>query len=78
MALSNPGNIDAAISLTHEQFHYGFGKRSRPRSRPSYTSAGRSLAAQPLFQTASANLNPTPRPRSDPDNEDRGPLHCSP
>jgi alpha-beta hydrolase superfamily lysophospholipase len=24
-ALKNPGNIDAAVSLTQEQFHYGFG-----------------------------------------------------
>ena len=25
MALKNPGNIDAAVSLTKEQFRYGFG-----------------------------------------------------
>jgi alpha-beta hydrolase superfamily lysophospholipase len=74
-ALKNPGNIDAAMSLTSEQFHYAFGNALTPEeSADLYERWTIPSPARPLFQAATANLNPHSQTKVDVDNEDRGPL----
>src|SRR3954468_16778517 len=53
VALRNPGNIDAAISLTREQFHYGFGNAiTEQESSELYDRWTIPSPARPLFQAA--------------------------
>jgi pimeloyl-ACP methyl ester carboxylesterase len=74
-ALKNPGNKDAAIALTPEQFHYGFGNALTPEeSAELYERWNIPSPAKPLFQAASANFNPHAETKVEVDNEDRGPL----
>ena len=74
-ALKNPGNIDAAVSLTQEQFHYGFGNALTPEeSAELYEKWTVPSPARPLFQAATANFNPHAETKVEVDNEDRGPL----
>ena len=74
-ALKNPGNIDAAVSLTQEQFHYGFGNALTPEeSAELYEKWTIPSPARPLFQAATANFNPHAETKVEVDNEDRGPL----
>ena len=75
MALRNPGNIDAAISLTREQFQYGFGNAiSEQESSELYDRWTIPSPARPLFQAASANFNPHSQTKVETGNEERGPL----
>jgi len=75
VALSNPGNIDAAISLTPEQFHYGFGNALTPEeSADLHERWTIPSPARPLFQAAGANFNPRSQTKVEVDNEERGPL----
>jgi alpha-beta hydrolase superfamily lysophospholipase len=74
-ALNNPGNIDAAVSLTLEQFHYAFGNALTPEeSADLYERWTIPSPARPLFQAATANFNPHSQTKVEVDNEDRGPL----
>jgi len=74
-ALRNPGNIDAAISLTPEQFHYGFGNAlSEAESAELHQRWTIPSPARPLFQAATANINPHSETKVDVHNQDRGPL----
>jgi alpha-beta hydrolase superfamily lysophospholipase len=74
-ALRNPGNIDAAVSLTQKQFHYGFGNAISPEeSAELYERWAIPSPARPLFQAASANLNPKAQTKVDVNRDDRGPL----
>jgi len=74
-ALKNPGNIHEAVSLTLEQFHYGFGNAlTEEESAELYERWAIPSPARPLFQAASANFNPHAETKVDVDNEDRGPL----
>jgi pimeloyl-ACP methyl ester carboxylesterase len=74
-ALKNPGNIDAALSLTEEQFHYGFGNAlTAEESADLYAKWNIPSPARPLFQAAGANFNPHAETAVETDNEDRGPL----
>ena len=65
-ALSNPGNIDAAVSLTPEQFHYGFGNALTPEEsaelyeRWTIPSPGPARCSRPPAPTSTR----TRRPRS--------------
>jgi alpha-beta hydrolase superfamily lysophospholipase len=75
VALSKPGNIDAALSLTPDQFHFGFGNALTPEeSAELYERWTIPSPARPLFQAASANFNPHAQTKVEVDNEDRGPL----
>jgi pimeloyl-ACP methyl ester carboxylesterase len=75
VALRNPGNIDAAISLTPEQFRYGFGNGiSEEESAELYANWTIPSPGRPLFQAASANLNPHAQTKVETGNETRGPL----
>lgn len=74
-ALHNPGNIDAAVSLTPEQFHYAFGNALTPEeSNELFEKWSVPSPGRPLFQAASANLNPHAQTKVDVNREDRGPL----
>lgn len=73
--LRNPGNIDAAVSLSQEQFHYAFGNALTPEeSNALYEKWAVPSPGRPLFQAASANLNPHAQTGVDVNREDRGPL----
>jgi len=74
VALKNPGNIDAAVSLTREQFRYGFGNGiDETESDELYERWTIPSPARPLFQAAGANLNPHAQTAVD-TSADRGPL----
>ena len=73
--LGNPANRDRAVPLTYEQFRYASPTRS-PRTRPrscTRRSPSRRPGA-PLFQAATANLNPWTEAKVDTKNPERGPL----
>lgn len=73
--LRNPGNIDAAISLTKEQFHYGFGNvLSEDESADLFDKWTIPSPARPLFQAATANFNPHSETKVAVHNDTRGPL----
>jgi pimeloyl-ACP methyl ester carboxylesterase len=73
--LRNPGNIDAAISLTKDQFRYGFGNAiSEDESDQLFERWAVPSPGRPLFQAASANFNPHAETKVDTHNDDRGPL----
>jgi pimeloyl-ACP methyl ester carboxylesterase len=74
-ALKNPGNIDAAISLTKQQFQYAFGNAlTEEESGELYERWTIPSPARPLFQAAAANINPHAETKVAVDNVDRGPL----
>jgi non-heme chloroperoxidase len=73
--LSNPANRKRGVALTPEQFRYGFGNAvSEQESRELYDAYSVPGPGQPLFQAASANLNPGTEAKVDAANPSRGPL----
>lgn len=73
--LHNPGNLNAAVSLTPEQFHYAFGNTlTVEESAELYERWTIPSPARPLFQAATASLNPRSETRVNVGNMDRGPL----
>jgi non-heme chloroperoxidase len=73
--LSNPANRKRGVGLTAEQFRYGFGNAvSEQESRELYDLYSVPGPGQPLFQAATANLNPGTQAKVDTRNPDRGPL----
>jgi non-heme chloroperoxidase len=73
--LGNPANRNRAIPLTFEQFHYGFGNAvSEAEARELYAKFAVPAAGVPLFQAATANLNPWTEAKVDTENAARGPL----
>jgi pimeloyl-ACP methyl ester carboxylesterase len=65
VALRNPGNIDAAISLTKEQFHYGFGNGiGEDESGELFDAWTIPSPARPLFQAAGCQFQPPRRDQS--------------
>jgi pimeloyl-ACP methyl ester carboxylesterase len=74
-ALGNPANRSKAISLTREQFRYGFGNAlTEQESSGLYDEWAIPAPARPLFQAAAANLSRHSEAKVDTANEDRGPL----
>ena len=75
VALRNPANWNRAVPLTYEQFRYSFanavGEDEAKELYLGYSVAG---AGEPLFQAASANLNPWTEAKVDIGNPDRGPM----
>ena len=75
VALRNPANWNRAVPLTYEQFRYSFanavGEDEAKELYLGYSVAG---AGEPLFQAASANLNPWTEAKVDTGNRDRGPM----
>jgi pimeloyl-ACP methyl ester carboxylesterase len=74
-ALSNPANRNKAVTLTFAQFRYAFGNAvSEEEARQLYDTYAVPAPGAPLFQAASANLNPRTEAHVDTRNPHRGPL----
>ena len=73
--LGNPANIHKAVSLTSEQFRFGFGNAiSQEESDALYDAWNIPSPAKPLFEVAAGNFNPHAANKADTRNEGRGPL----
>jgi non-heme chloroperoxidase len=73
--LRNPANRNRAIPLTYEQFRYGFANAvSEDEAKQLYDTFAVPTPGAPLFQSATANLNPWTEAKVDTRNPDRGPL----
>jgi non-heme chloroperoxidase len=73
--LGNPANRNRAVPLTYERFRYGFANAvSEEEARQLYETYAVPASGAPLFQAATANLNPWTEAKVDTKNPDRGPL----
>ena len=73
--LSNPANYNRSVSLTFEQFKYGWGNAlPEEEAKDLYETYHVPGAGKPVFQAAFANLNPWSQDHVDVHNPDRGPL----
>lgn len=73
--LSNPANRSRAVPLTYDQFRYGFANAvSEEEARELYETYAVPAPGAPLFQAATANLNPWTEAKVDTENPERGPL----
>jgi pimeloyl-ACP methyl ester carboxylesterase len=73
--LGNPANRNRAVPLTYEQFRFGFANAvSEDEARQLYETFAVPASGAPLFQAATANLNPWTEAKVDTKNADRGPL----
>jgi non-heme chloroperoxidase len=73
--LGNPANHGRAVPLTYEQFRYGFANAvSEDEARELYATYAVPGSGVPLFQAATANLNPWTEVKVKTKNPDRGPL----
>src|SRR3954463_797460 len=73
--LGNPANRNRAIPLTFEQFRYGFANAvSEAEAEELYKTFAVPASGAPLFQAATANLNPWTEAKVDIKNPERGPL----
>jgi non-heme chloroperoxidase len=73
--LGNPANRHRAVPLTYEQFRYGFANTvSEAEAKELYETFAVPASGAPLFQAATANLNPRTEARVDTKNPARGPL----
>ncbi len=75
IALRKPANRNLAVSLTPEQFRYGFGNMLPPQeSADLYKRWVIPGPGKPLFEAATANFTPRSPARVDTRNKTRGPL----
>ncbi len=73
--LRNPANRNRAVPLTYEQFRFGFANAvSEDEAHELYKTFAVPASGAPLFQAATANLNPWTEAKVDHDNPGRGPL----
>jgi non-heme chloroperoxidase len=73
--LSKPGNYNKAVPLTYDQFRYAFANAvDEDEAKKLYESCAVPAPGKPLFQAATANLNPWTEVKVDTKNPDRGPL----
>jgi non-heme chloroperoxidase len=73
--LGNPANRRRAIPLTFEQFRFAFANAvSEEEAKKLYKAFAVPGSALPVFQAATANLNPWTDAKVDTDNPKRGPL----
>ncbi|THG32982.1 alpha/beta hydrolase [Naasia lichenicola] len=73
--LGNPANLGRAVALTFEQFNYGWTSNlDEAEARQLYETYHVAASGVPLFQAATANLNPFSETRVDTRNPERGPL----
>ncbi|GAA4354322.1 alpha/beta hydrolase [Angustibacter luteus] len=73
--LTNPANKHRAVPLTYEQFRYAFANAvSEDEAKELYDAFAVPAPGAPLFQAASANLNPWTQAKVKSKNPDRGPL----
>jgi non-heme chloroperoxidase len=73
--LGNPANRNRAVPLTYEQFRYGFANAvSEDEAKALYAEFAVPASGAPLFQAATANLNPWTEAKVNSKNPERGPL----
>jgi pimeloyl-ACP methyl ester carboxylesterase len=73
--LENPANRGRAVPLTYEQFRFGFANAvSEEEAKELYETFSVPGSGAPLFQAATANLNPWTEAKVDTKNAERGPL----
>jgi non-heme chloroperoxidase len=73
--LGNPANRGRAVPLTYEQFRYAFANAvSEEEAHELYNTYAVPGSGVPLFQAATANLNPWTEAKVKSKNPDRGPL----
>jgi pimeloyl-ACP methyl ester carboxylesterase len=73
--LANPANRGRAVTLTLDQFRYGWANAvSEQEARQLHETFHVAAPGAPLFQAATANLNPWTEAKVDSRNPDRGPL----
>jgi pimeloyl-ACP methyl ester carboxylesterase len=73
--LGNPANRNRAVPLTYDQFRYAFANAvSEEEAKELYETFSVPTSGAPLFQAASANLNPWTEVKVDSKNPERGPL----
>ena len=73
--LGNPANRHRAIPLTFEQFRYAFANAvSEEEAKDLYERFAVPASGAPIFQAATANLNPWTEVKVDTKNPNRGPL----
>ena len=71
----NPANHNRAVPLTYEQFRYAFANAvSEDEAKELYETYAVPASGEPLFQAATANLNPWTEAKVDTKNPERGPL----
>jgi non-heme chloroperoxidase len=75
VALRNPANWNRAVPLSYEQFRYSFANKvGEDEAKELYLGYSVPGAGEPLFQAASANLNPWSEAQVDSTNPERGPM----
>ena len=75
VALHNPANWNRAVPLSYEQFRYSFANEvGEDEAKALYLGYSVPGAGEPLFQAASANLNPWSEAKVNSTNPDRGPM----
>ncbi|MFF8971941.1 alpha/beta hydrolase [Streptomyces sp. NPDC014995] len=73
--LTNPANRYRAVPLTYDQFRYSFANAvSEEEAKELYETFAVPAPGAPLFQAATANINPWTEAKVDTGNPDRGPL----
>src|ERR1700746_994090 len=75
VALRNPANWNRAVPLTYDQFRYSFANAvGEDEAKELYLGYSVPGAGEPLFQAASANLNPWSEAKVNTTNSCRGPM----
>jgi pimeloyl-ACP methyl ester carboxylesterase len=75
VALRNPANWNRAVALSYEQFRYSFANEvGEDEAKELYLGYSVPGAGEPLFQVASANLNPWSEATVNSTNPERGPM----
>ena len=75
VALRDPANWNCAVPLSYEQFRYSFANEvGEDEAKELYLGYSVPGAGEPLFQSASANLNPWSEAKVNSTNPDRGPI----
>lgn len=73
--LGNPGNYGKAVTLTFDQFRYGWANAvDEEQAKRLYDTYHVAAPAAPLFEAATANLNPWAQTKVNVSNQERGPL----
>jgi non-heme chloroperoxidase len=73
--LGNPANRSRAVPLTYDQFRYAFANAvDEDEAKALYNTYAVPAAGVPLFQAATANLNPWTEAKVNSKNPERGPL----
>ena len=73
--LGKPANRNRAVPLTYEQFRFAFANAvDEDEAKKLYETFAVPASGKPLFQAASANLNPWTEAKVDTKNPERGPL----